>query len=184
MRTAADMEEATAQLSDVAFRLKAAIEDKNIAAVGGLFVPRANVCVGGRFMTVKELQDRLAKRFATIEEVAVDITRLSEHEIHGRQGFASFDVDLTWLEVDRWEEQTSHGTVSLTLERAAERQAAGKQAAEKQRQRQQDTDWKITGFSYFAAPRNAAGDDRPDVGTSSLGLGGFDPTRGPYSFWM
>jgi len=174
MRSAADIEEATAQLSDVAFRLKGAIEDKNVSAVGGLFAPRANICIGGRFLNLKEFLDRLAKRFGTIEEVAVDITKLSDHEIRGRQGFASFDVDLTWLEVDRWEEQTAHGTISLTLDRAVE----------KQRQSRADTDWKITGFSYFAAPRGAAAPEGPGLESTAFGLGGFDPLRGAYSFWM
>jgi hypothetical protein len=164
-----------AQITDVVFELKASVEDQDLDSLRAMFTPRAQFCVRGHFMTAKEFFAALEQIPSKVEQVSMDIARIEEIEESETSAFISVDVDLSWIDAVRWEEDTAHGLLALTLVRVPparpkERGKSVSRIAELSAQL-----WRISGLSFFDGPRR---DEEPEPSvpidvTTGIGPSGF-----------
>jgi hypothetical protein len=179
----------TSELMDVVFKLKNAVEDREIARVKALFTARPQICVEGRFLQLSVFARRLEEFFKRVEHISMDITRIQDVDLKVEGGLIAVDVDFGWIDSQLWEEQTVHGIMALTLEEQpakGERKTRGRTEEERH----------ISGFSYSALrPRrdtngggenggNGPGHDPGGPGTGPIGPAdpgggrGYDPFGG------
>lgn len=121
MRAVEDLnEEITAELVDVAFKLKAAIEDYDFKALAGLFTAEPSICIEGRFVGLDDFEARL-REFASEgrEQLMFDISRIVNVDLDPDTGLAYLDTDVesAWINARLWEEERTYGTLNLTLVR-------------------------------------------------------------------
>jgi hypothetical protein len=168
-------EENISGLTDLAMAVRAAVEDKDPSRLGALFAPAALICVSGRFLGKDEALRRLAAFFRTVEQLAMELTRLEEHEVTVDGLFGSFAVEFHWTDTTTWEERNAIGTLSLTARRGATMKTeAVTRAAE----------WQLTGFAY--TPRTSEPADQGltrGVGPSGWATNLIDAAYGPLSVW-
>jgi len=178
----------TSGLMDVVFKLKNAVEDREIGRVKELFTARPQICVQGRFLQLSLFLKRLEEFFKRVEHISMDITMIQEVDPKLEGGFIAVNVDFGWIDSQLWEEQTVHGNLALTLE---ERAASGERKPRGRTEEKQN----ISGFGYTALrPRNGGGGggggngnggpkDGPGTGPGpagpgTTGGGSYDPFGG------
>ena len=157
------------ELTDVALKIKESIENKDLDMLRRLFSAKATINIMGRFYNVPELFSNLKTLFAYIEQPAMDIIQIEESEIKGQNAFATYLVEVFWVDQRTWDEHSDRLAMSLELA-------------------QQKKGWLVNGFTLNK--RQFAGDEgispvlEPPIGPSpairpgpGLGLDGL------FSFW-
>jgi hypothetical protein len=162
----------TSELMDVVFKLKNAVEDRDVARVKALFTARPQICVQGRFVQLSLFLRRLEEFNKRVEHISMDIARIQEVDLKDEGGFIAVDVDFGWIDSQLWEEQTVHGIMALTLEERptrGERKSRGRDAEQRN----------ITGFSYAALRPERARNGEDGNGGGNGNGGGTPPGTGP-----
>lgn len=124
------------ELTDLALRLKEAVESANPESLRGVLTPGAQVNVNGRFAGADDFVQRLSQFLAAVEQPQLDILSVEESEIGADRGFVSVSAELVWIDREAWEDHSMAGTLSLELTRA-------------------EGGWQISGLTVQGAPRQA-----------------------------
>jgi hypothetical protein len=171
-------EEVQSGVAEVAFGLRAAIQDKDVGQLKPLFAPRAQVCVGGRFFTLAVFLSRLGDFFEQVGQVDMDIAGVERIEMADGEAFATFNVDFAWIDASLWEEREAPGVMNLTLaERPIDRTAdvSAFDVGEP------TPNYMISGFNYESRTQALHGERGPEVGPRPSDGGGYFPPIG--GFW-
>jgi hypothetical protein len=172
-------EEVQSGVAEVAFGLRAAMQDKDVSQLKPLFAPRAQVCVGGRFFTVATFLSRLGEFFQQVGQVDMDIAGVERIELTDSEPFATLNVDFAWIDASLWEEREAPGVLNLTLSPRDRTEAAEDDVGAPPR-------YAISGFHYETT-RQALDDEervpgdggrRPEIGPKPSDGGYFPPIGG------
>jgi hypothetical protein len=124
------------QLTDLALRIKEAVEDKNEAALIATLGPHAQININGRFLTHTAFTSSLKDLLSKIEQPVVDIISIEESDIKEGSAFVAYIIEFSWVDQEVWEEHSVLGRLSL------------------QQSRREDS-WIIEGFTFSQRPKPA-----------------------------
>jgi|SRR5215469_2064829 len=166
-------EDTVSELTDLAIRLKDAFEAKKVSALKSLFVPQPKINVMGRFLAEEEFLERLAQFFKQVEEPILEIMRIEETDVQKKSAFIAYDVEVSFIHEQTWEEHTINGLLGLSV------------ARKKETQRGKSKDqWLVDGLTFSKRPDvgRTAGAPQPAGPTAPTGrtLGLFD---GLFGLW-
>ena len=154
------------QLTDLALRIKEAVEDKNETALIATLGPHAQININGRFLTSAAFTSSLRDLLSKIEQPVVDIISIEESDIKEGSAFVAYIIEFSWVDQEVWEEHSVLGRLSL------------------QQSRREDN-WIIEGFTFSQRPKPAEPSLEgshttlpPVLNSSSLGLGNLVGGRG------
>ncbi|HEX2095315.1 MAG TPA: hypothetical protein VHG28_23160 [Longimicrobiaceae bacterium] len=106
------------ELTDLALRLKEAVESADADALRGVLTPDARINVNGRFTMVDDFVSRLVAFLSGVEQPQLDILRVEESQVEEDHGFIAVRAELVWIDREAWEDHSLEGKLSLELVRA------------------------------------------------------------------
>ncbi|MFQ5906391.1 MAG: hypothetical protein ACE5JA_07445 [bacterium] len=122
------------QLTDVALRIKGAIEDKNMEALRPLLEQNVKININGRFLTMAQLLSRLKELLDKMEQPSLDIISIEECDVQEKSAFVAYDTEFYWIDQQTWEEHSIRGLMSLQFSKG-------------------EKDWVVSGFTFSQRPK-------------------------------
>ena len=143
-----------ARLRDLLLQAQEGLEAKSRPRLEGLFARVRSVNVKGRFLEREVFLARLLELEPRIDRPSLQLVRVEELDFQESAALATYLIDLSWLDVEAWEEMQTSALVTLELRRRA-------------------LGWVFEGFTYTELPRGYSG------GSASIGwiedMGGIGP---------
>ena len=127
-----------ARLRDLLLQAQEGLEAKSRARLEGLFARVRSFNVKGRFLEREVFLARLLELEPRIDRPSLQLVRVEELDFQESTALATYLIDLSWLDVEAWEEVQTSALVTLELRRRA-------------------LGWVLEGFTYSELPRGYGG---------------------------
>lgn len=127
-----------ARLRDLLLHAQEGLEAKSRSTLEGLFARVRSFNVKGRFLEREAFLSDLRELEARVDRPSLQLVRVEELDIRESTAIASYLLDLSWLDVEAWEEVQTSAVVTLELRRGA-------------------LGWVFEGFTFSELPRGYAG---------------------------
>ena len=170
----------TMDITDVVLRVKRAFETKDLEGIRGQFVQHAVINSDGRFYDLGHLLEFLRILFDSVDQTYLDVVGVEQVEVRENSSFATFDIDVSWVDKRDWLEHSQKLSVALELVR--DPKYVGKE---------QKPPFQIKGLTARPRPdgRGAGGDSGGSKDGFPSDTGGLDGPRPDgsgsdiFSFW-
>jgi hypothetical protein len=141
-----------ARLRDLLLQAQEALESKSRARLEGLFARVRSFNVKGRFLEREVFLARLLELEPRVARPSLQLVRVEELDLQESTALATYLIDLSWVDVEAWEEMQTSALVTLELHRRA-------------------LGWVLEGFTYTELPRGYAGSASTDWIQEMGGIG-------------
>jgi hypothetical protein len=115
-----DLESAAlARLRDILLQAQEALEMKSLPRLAGLFSRVRSFNVKGRFLDREAFLARLRELEPKTDRLWLQLVRVEDLDLQESTAVATYLVDLSWLDLEAWEEMQTSALVTLELHRRA-----------------------------------------------------------------